>query len=145
MGFTMLEMIDNRLAAFFSQLEFYDASPFSIEDLRDCIIMSILKDAYYLTEPKLSLRENRGKDADDIRMRDSRNIAYAQHYRNLQHKRIKEHSNIEIPELLSADVETMRGKLEGHKLTPMQYFELNTLADYPLLKAITSDSFCAGA
>jgi len=89
MGLTMLEMIDNRLAHFFPQPELYDVSPFSIENLRDCIIMFILKDAYYLTEPKQSLRENRGTDADDVRMRDSRNIAYAQHYRDLQYNHVK--------------------------------------------------------
>lgn len=142
MGLTMLEMIDNRLANFFSQPELYDISPFSIENLRDCIIMFILKDAYYLTEPKQSLRETRGTDADDVRMRDSRNIAYAQHYRNLQYKHINDDLGIEVPELLPADVETMRGKLQGHNITPMQYFELNTLADRPLLKAIVSKRIC---
>lgn len=142
MGLTMLEMIDNRLANYFSQPELYDISPFSIENLRDCIIMFILKDAYYLTEPKQSLRENRGTDADDVRMRDSRNIAYAQHYRDLQYNHVKNDLGIEIPELLSADVETMRGKLQGHNITPMQYFELNTLADHPLLKAIVSKRIC---
>ncbi len=142
MGLTMLEMIDNRLANFFPQPELYDVSPFSIENLRDCIIMFILKDAYYLTEPKQSLRENRGTDADDVRMRDSRNIAYAQHYRDLQYNHVKNDLGIEIPELLSADVETMRGKLQGHNITPMQYFELNTLADHPLLKAIVNKRIC---
>lgn len=142
MGLTMLEMIDNRLAHFFPQPELYDVSPFSIENLRDCIIMFILKDAYYLTEPKQSLRENRGTDADDVRMRDSRSIAYAQHYRDLQYNHVKNDLGIEIPELLSADVETMRGKLQGHNITPMQYFELNTLTDHPLLKAIINKRIC---
>ena len=104
--------------------------------------MFILKDAYYLTEPKQSLRENRGTDADDVRMRDSRNIAYTQHYRDLQYNHVKNDLGIEIPELLSADVETMRGKLQGHNITPMQYFELNTLADHPLLKAIVNKRIC---
>lgn len=44
MGLTMLEMIDNRLAHFFPQPELYDVSPFSIENLRDCIIMFILSE-----------------------------------------------------------------------------------------------------
>ena len=142
MGLTMIEMIDNRLSNFFSYPELYDTSPFSIENLRDCILMFIIKDAYYLTEPKQSLRENRGTDSDDVRMRDSRNIAYAQHYRNLQYNHLKDDLDIEIPELLSSDVETMRGKLHGHNITPMQYFELNTIADHPLLKAISSKRIC---
>lgn len=56
MGLTMIEMIDNRLSNIFAQPELYNLSPFGINDLRDCIIMSILKDAYFLTEPKQSLR-----------------------------------------------------------------------------------------
>ena len=142
MGLTMIEMIDNRLSNIFAQPELYNLSPFGIEDLRDCIIMSILKDAYFLTEPKQSLRASRGTDADDVRMRDSRNMAYAQHYRDLQFAHVKESADIEIPELLPADVKSMEGKLSGHKLTRMQYFELNTLADHPLLKAIVSKRIC---
>lgn len=142
MELDILEIIDDMLENFFPQPDLYDISPFSIENLRDCIIMFILKDAYYLTESKLSLRENRGTDADDLRMRDSRNIAYAQHYRCLQYDDIKARTGIVVPELLSADVETMRGKLKGHKLTPMQYFELNTLAETPLLKSIVNKRIC---
>lgn len=142
MGLTMIEMIDNRLSNIFTQPELYNLSPFGIEDLRDCIIMSILKDAYFLTEPKQSLRASRGTDADDVRMRDSRNMAYAQHYRDLQFAHVKERADIEIPGLLPADVKSMDGKLSGHKLTRMQYFELNTLADHPLLKAIVSKRIC---
>lgn len=142
MGLTMIEMIDNRLSNIFAQPELYNLSPFSIEDLRDCIIMSILKDAYFLTEPKQSLRASRGTDADDVRMRDSRNMAYAQHYRDLQYAHVKESADIEITELLPEDVKSMEGKLSGHKLTQMQYFELNTLADHPLLKAIVNKRIC---
>ncbi len=36
----------------------------------------------------------------------------------------------------------MRGKLQGHNITPMQYFELNTLANHPLLKAIVNKRIC---
>lgn len=142
MGLTMIEMIDNRLSNIFAQPELYNLSPFGIEDLRNCIIMSILKDAYFLTEPKQSLRASRATDADDVRMRDSRNIAYAQHYRDLQFAHVKESADIEIPELLPEDVKSMEGKLSGHKLTRMQYFELNTLADHPLLKAIVNKRIC---
>lgn len=142
MGLTMIEMIDNRLSNIFTQPELYNLSPFGIQDLRDCIIMSILKDAYYLTEPRRSLRASRGTDADDVRMRDSRNIAYAQHYRDLQFAHVKESADIEILELIPTDVMSMDGKLSGHKLTRMQYFELNTLADHPLLKAIVNKRIC---
>jgi len=142
MGLSMIEMIDNRLLNFFPKPELFDQSPFSIEDLRNCILTFIIKDAYYLAEPKQSLRASRGTDSDDVRMRDSRILAYAQHYRNLQFSQIKETSQIEISELLPEDVKSMNGKLSGHKLTSMQYFELNTMADHPLLKAIINKRIC---
>ena len=63
-------------------------------------------------------------------------------YRDLQFAHVKESADIEIPGLLPADVKSMDGKLSGHKLTRMQYFELNTLADHPLLKAIVSKRIC---
>lgn len=138
----IIEMADNRLKKFFPNPELFDLSPFGIENLRDCILMFIIKDAYYLTEPKQSLRANRGTDSDDQRMRDSRTIAYAQHYRDLQFSQIKKSSKIEISELLPDDVKSMDGKISGHKLTPMQYFELNIMADHPLLKAIINKRIC---
>lgn len=138
----MLEMIERRLLDFFDQPDIYDCSPFSVKDLSECILMQLLKDAYLLTEPEQSLRKHRGTDADDVRMRDSRNVAYAQHYRKLQYEYIKKSTNIEVNELLPKDTETIGGKLEGYNKTSMQYFELNTLADHPLLKAIVSKRIC---
>ena len=70
----------------------------------------------------------------------SYNVCYTKLLRQYNH--VKNDLGIEIPELLSADVETMRGKLQGHNITPMQYFELNTLADHPLLKAIVNKRIC---
>lgn len=142
MSQSMIDMIDSLLTNFFPYPELFYKSPFSIEDLRNCILTFIIKYAYYLTEPKQSLKTYRGTDLDNARMRDSRNIAYAQHYRNLQYERIKNTSQIEIPELLPDDVKSMSGKLSGHKLTPMQYFEISNIADHPLLKAIASKRIC---
>ena len=141
-GYTMTEFIDNRLDHFFSDRSLYNLSPFNIEDLRDCILLEIIKDAYYEAGKKQSLRANRGSDADDLRMRDSRWMAYAQHYRTLQYEHVKETADIEIPELLPDDVESIPGKLEGHKITEMQYFELNTMADIPILKSIINKRIC---
>lgn len=63
-------------------------------------------------------------------------MKYAQHYRSLQYEHILETTGAEVKELLPDDVSTMDGKLDGHKISGMQYFELNTISDIPLLKAI---------
>lgn len=142
MGYTMIEFIDNRLDNFFEDRSLYTHSPFSVEDLRDCILLEIIKDAYYESETKKSLRANRGSDANDLRMRDSRWMHYAQHYRTLQYNHVLDTTNISIPELLPDDVENMPDRLEGHKITEMQYFELNTMADFPILKSIINKRIC---
>lgn len=46
-GYSMIEMIDNRLDQLFPQRDLYTFSPFSVEDLRDNIIMFIID--YYQT------------------------------------------------------------------------------------------------
>ena len=143
MSYDMIEMIDNRLDQLFLDRKLYTVSPFSVDDLRDNILMFIIKDSYTESERKQSLLANRGFNTDDARMRDSRNIAYAQHYRNLQYESVKNEIGEGIPELMPDDVVSMKGKLEGHKLTQMQYFELNTMADHPVLKAIISKRICS--
>lgn len=49
-GYSMIEMIDNRLDQLFSQRDLYTFSSFSVENLRDNIIMFIIKDAYAESE-----------------------------------------------------------------------------------------------
>lgn len=142
LGYTITEFIDNRIDNFFSNRELYKLSPFNLEDLRDCILLEIIKDAYDEAEKKQSIRANRGSDADDLRMRDSRSMKYAQHYRSLQYEHILETTGAEVKELLPDDVSTMDGKLDGHKISGMQYFELNTISDIPLLKAIVNKRIC---
>lgn len=138
----MTEFIDNRIDNFFSERELYVLSPFNLEDLRDCILLEIIKDAYDEAEKKQSIRANRGSDADDLRMRDSRSMKYAQHYRSLQYEHIRETTGVLVKELLPDDVSSIGGKIDGHKISQMQYFELNTMSDIPLLKAIVNKRIC---
>lgn len=142
MGYTMTEFIDHRLDYFFLDRRAYSFSPFAIDDLRDCILMEIIKGAYEEMAEGKSLRSWRENDKDDQRMQDSRNMKYAQHYRDLWYKQIKDDTGISTPELLGDDVSTMAGKLEGHKISEMQYFELKTMEKYPICKAIVSRRIC---
>ena len=139
----MLDMVGNRLSNMFPNSGVYNKTPFSTTELRDCIIASIIKAAYEEIEPKHSLRSHRKTDADDERMRNSRSLAYAQHYRTLQYEDVKERIGEEIPALLPDDMSSMGDKLSGHKITSMQFFELNTIADHPVFKAIVSKRICS--
>ena len=142
MSESMIEIIDNRIQRIFAVPEAYVLSPFDLEGFRDHLLFTILKDSYDIVMPKQSVRASRRSDAEDLRMRDSRMKAYSQYYRDLQYEHIKESAGIEVPELLSKDVTSIEGKLSGHSLSEMQYFELNTMATQPLLKAITNKRIC---
>lgn len=142
MSLNMIEFIDQKISGFCLNPSVYDVSPFNLSDFRDCFIMEMIKDAYHETEPRQSLRSLRDEDTDDARMRDSRSAKYAQHYRNLQFEHIKNNIGWEVPELLPDDVESMEGRLKGHQFTEMQYFELNTMADHPVLKTIVNKRIC---
>lgn len=134
--------IDHEISNMCPQPEYYNLSPFGLTEFRNCIIMELIKNAYFISEPKQSLRNNRGNDDNDLRMRDSRYMAYAQHYRNLQLEHVQEDIGQDEPRLHPEDVTSMEGKLTGHHLTRMQYFEINTIADHPLLKSIVSKKIC---
>ena len=133
--------VEDQLSALFKVPEAYDLSPFSVRELRNSLIFEMIKTAYDRLEPKGSLRSHRGTDEDYARMQDSRNKAYVQHYRDLQYEELLQKGWKE-PDLLSQDVTSMEGKLDGHKVTEIQYYEMDALSVHPLLKAIVSKRIC---
>lgn len=140
------KLIDSAISAVCGAPEELDTQPFDLNELRHCIMMELIKDAYYESEPKASLRsyvDATSKDSDDIRMRNSRLLKYAQYYRTQQYNSIADNYGIEVPELLPDDMEAIEKKLEGHKLTRMQFFELQQMADIPVLKAIKNKRICS--
>lgn len=137
--------INEMLDVYFSRLDSnkFDNTPFTLSEYRRQLTFEFIKEAYYKQSPKRSLRCMRGsKDADDLRMRDKRSLAYAQHYRDLWNESIMECTGSPYPGLEPDKMESMEDKLSGHKITEMQYFELNTMADYPVFKAIVSKRIC---
>lgn len=142
------ELLDAGLSAMSDQLFSIelDAQPFDLKELRHCIMMELIRDEYYESEPRASLRsyvEDGLKDSDDIRMRNQRVLKYAQHYRNLQYENMVQTMGGGHPDLLPDDMTGIENKLAGHKLTPMQFFELSTMADHPVLKTIISKRICS--
>ena len=80
----VVELLDKGLSAMSDQLFRIrlDTQPFDIEEFRHCLMMELIRDAYYESEPRASLRsyvEDGLKDSDDIRMRNQRVLKYAQH------------------------------------------------------------------
>lgn len=133
--------VENQLSALFKVPEAYDLSPFSVRELRDSLIFEMIKTAYDRLEPKNSLRSHRGTDEDYARMQDSRNKAYVQHYRDLQYEELLQ-QGWEEPNLLAQNVRSMEGRLDGHKMSEIQYYEMDALSRHPLLKTIVSKRIC---
>lgn len=134
----IIKMADAELEAVFTGDEIIQGTPFSLEELRNCIVFECIKTAYDMQEEKSSLRSHRGNDDDSKRMQDCRNLYYAQHYRNEEYKYVLEKQGIKIPELLSNDMDSISAKLYGHRINTMQYFELKVLEQYPLFKSIVN-------
>lgn len=87
----VVELLDGGISAMSDQMfrMRLDAQPFDLVELRHCIMMELIRDEYYESEPRASLRsyvEEGLKDSDDIRMRNQRVLKYAQHYRNIQYE-----------------------------------------------------------
>lgn len=139
------KLIDRAISAVCGAPEELDTQPFDLNELRHCIMIELIKAAYYESEPKASLRsyvDAASKDSDDIRMRNSRQLKYAQYYRTQQYNLIADNYGIKMPELLPDDMEDIEKKLKGYKLTRMQFFELQQMADIPVLKAIKNKRIC---
>lgn len=118
------------------------SSPFDVDKFIKYLIFEMIKTAYDSTEDKTTLRQHRGNDSDDLRMRDSRNIAYAQHYRNQEFEELKNKHKIIIPELLSNEMNNIDNKIQGYQLNKMQYYEIDSIAKHPIFKAIVSKRIC---
>lgn len=111
----------------------------SIEDVIDFVIYESIKAAYDEYAPKKSLRQHmieNGLDSDADRRRFSRQIQYAQYYRDLQQERIADRTGIEIDELSGKDMDNIDDRMAGHELNDMQFFELNNMLNMPVLKKI---------
>lgn len=117
----------------------YLLPPFTILDLTDCIIMEIIKLLFEKAMPKTSLRSHlleNGLTDDASKMRFSRLLNYAQHYRTAQSDVIVSEGGATPAELLPDNVSSMPDRLRGHQLTAMQFFELRMVDRLPLLKVI---------
>ena len=146
LGTNITQQIENKIENYckyhWKDYKEADDTPFGITDFRNDYIMHIIRDAYGIQAEKRSLRSYRDDDTDDARMRDSRTMAYIQHYRNLQSNEVKDLVGYTPEELEPDDVKSIEGKLKGHKINAMQNFEKETISNLPIIKAIVSKRIC---
>lgn len=117
----ILEYLPNRLieSAF---------DPFFIDEVTTQIIFETLKLDFdrKMEQKATSLRQLRGADYDEnkIKQSDHRMIQYVQHYRTMQAERIKQERGYVPKELEEKKFDSIQDKLTGHRVTPMQYDEM---------------------
>ena len=114
-------------------------------DIVEQVTLECIKNAYEKTSPKKSIRyflQKEGLDSDDQRMRYQRIQKYVDAYRMREYdirssSESRDCVNDKCSELLPADMSSMESKKEGHKLTRMNFFELSTILELDLVKALT--------
>ena len=113
-------------------------------DVVEMVMLDLIKRTYDKTEEKHALRyfyEKYGITEMDQIMRYSRIQSYVMKYRQREYNiRSKENGHEifeEMNDLLPPDMSDMKVKLEGYKLTEMNFFELTTILEHEFTKAFT--------
>ena len=108
------------------------------------ITLEYIKYAFDNADPEYSLRHFRQgeNDTDDERMRQSRIMDYVLRYK----QREVERSGIALPsghKFAAVSMDTIEKKLQGHRLTELNYFEHQNIHDVELIKAIVEKRICS--
>lgn len=110
----------------------------SIEDMVDYIIYEGIKYAYDNYAVKKSIRQHmidRSMDTDADRRRFSRQIQYAQYYRDIQNEQIGE-KGFYSEELSAKDMDEFSNRMSGYEINAMNFQELCNMLNIPLLEKI---------
>lgn len=80
---------------------------------------------------------------DSEKQSDYRMIEYVQYYRDEQAKRMQETHGYAPEELQDGSYDSIAEKLSGHKVTPMQYEEMQNMKNIRILKKIIGKQICS--
>lgn len=113
-------------------------------DVVEMVMVDLIKRTYDKTEEKHSMRyfhEKYGITEQDQIMRYSRIQTYVQKYRQREYDwRTQETEGglfDDIKDLIPPDMSDIKGKLDGYKITEMNFFELHTILENEFTKAFT--------
>lgn len=118
-----------------------------INDLIMAVLFECTKHAYDTNQPKYSIRHFLQKydmTDDDDRMKYSRLQSYVMKYRQREYDyRMKstdpddERSIERLKELIPPDMSTVEGKLEGYKISEMNFYEITKISELLFCKSFT--------
>lgn len=112
------------------------SSGITLEDLTNQILVECCKCAYDQTQEKHSLDYYLGgaaKAEDNDRMMHQRTIDYIREKKSIYYQTL----GLDVKDLFLEKKKTMKTKLEGHKFTAFQFWEICNIHDMQLVKAIT--------
>lgn len=120
---------------------------FSINDFIMYVLFDCMKHAYDEKLPKYSIRHFLKKydmTEDDFRMKYSRLQSYVMKYRQREYnQRIRnvdpnnEKQMDHLKELLNPDMSSIKEKIEGYKISEMNFFEITNIAELQFCKSFT--------
>lgn len=123
-------------------LQFVFGGLLDIGDIIEMIMFDVIKCAYERKAEKHSMRfffEKYGINESDAIMRYSRIQTYIMKHRQREFNYRSELQDVypEMMELIPPDMNDMKSKLEGYKLTEMNFFEITTIMENEFTKSMT--------
>ncbi len=112
-------------------------------DVIEMLMLELIKNTYYEKAEKHSMKyffEKYGIDEVDQRMRYSRIQSYIMKYRQKEYDDYVARYGKDTPvikKLIPPDMSDMKTKIEGYKLTEMNFFETTTILENEFTKAVT--------
>ncbi len=113
-----------------------------IDDLVDQIILECIKHAFDETQEKHSIRyflkQNGDDEKDDVRMRYSRLMSIVKSYKKKEIESLSSFGNSDLLAEAVTKMDDISDKLEGYKLSEMNFFELTNIGELELVKAVVN-------
>jgi len=114
-----------------------------IYNFSEYLLLELIKYSYDVHDTKYPLRHFIDYDAkgdNSERMTYTRVLKYVQKYRDREYQihinSASENIKDSLKELLPPDMSSIEGRLEGHKITAMNFFEQTTIRDIRIIKSI---------
>ncbi len=113
-----------------------------IDDLVDQIILECIKHAFDETQEKHSIRyflkQNGDDEKDDVRMRYSSLMSIVKSYKKKEIESLSSFGNSDLLAEAVTKMDDISDKLEGYKLSEMNFFELTNIGELELVKAVVN-------
>ncbi len=121
--------------------------PNFVDDVTIQLIFEILKLDFddNMESEAHSLRQYNANAYDyaSAKQSDHRTLQYVQYYRDQQANRMEETYGYAPEELRGKNMDSIKDRLEGHAVSPMQHMEMQNIQNIQILKKLTGKQICS--